>query len=162
MISQTATQPHSHTATQLSRHAASRIVLSALCSCASAILLAQQPFVPRDQFNEAPSDAWRYLPNAGQAYDVGGNYREDVHFHSVGTFPSIYAMARNRVAVVVPKADLPAHEHDSLKRVDFAFTGPDAKVSTPILLEETQRRYNFYEKYAKRCDWRDRRQAHHL
>ncbi len=108
---------------------------------------AQVPFIPKDQFGEAASDAWPWVPNEGQVFDIGGTFRDDVLFHSVGTFPSLYAMKHNRVAVVVPDDDLPTHAHDSLTRVDFAFTGLGAKDPTPILWDETPRRYNFYEQF---------------
>jgi hypothetical protein len=80
-------------------------------------------------------------------FDVEGTLREDVLFHSVGTFPTLYAMKGNRVAVCVPQPDLPSHEHDTLFRIDLAFTGAGANETTPVLMEGTPRRYNFYEQY---------------
>jgi len=120
--------------------------VSALLLCA-APSNAQTPWVPKDLLNEPPSHAWHYLPNNGQVFDVEGTLREDVLFHSVGTFPTLYAMKGNRVAVCVPQPDLPSHEHDTLFRIDLAFTGAGANETTPVLMEGTPRRYNFYEQY---------------
>ncbi len=82
--------------------------------------LAQTPFIPKDQFDETPSSAWTYLPNAGQVFDIGSNFRDDVKFHSVGTYPTIYSMKHNRIAICVPEPDLPTHQND----VIFGWTLP--------------------------------------
>lgn len=46
---------------------------------------AQTTWVPRDLSDEAPSSGWDFLPNVGQVFDLGGDFRNDVAFHSVGT-----------------------------------------------------------------------------
>jgi len=122
--------------------------LAGLTACfLSAFVLAQSPWIPRDLHDEGPSSAWHYLPQHGQAYDVAGNYRDDVYFHSVGTYPTIYGMKNNRIAICVPKPDPPSHANDSLFRVDFAFAGHAAHDAVPVFVEQTDRRYNFYEQY---------------
>jgi hypothetical protein len=90
-----------------------------------------QPFIPTDGNGEAPSQAWTYLPNEGQVFDLDGNYRSDVLFHSVGTFPTLYMMEENRIAICIPVPDLPSHANDSIYRFDMSFTGPDVRRPTP-------------------------------
>ncbi|MBK9146467.1 MAG: T9SS type A sorting domain-containing protein [Flavobacteriales bacterium] len=87
------------------------------------------------------------MPQNGQVYDVDGNYRQDVYFHSVGTYPTIYGMDKGRIAICVPKPDLPTHQEDSLFRIDFQFAGPAVNDPVPVFVEPTARRYNFYEEY---------------
>lgn len=130
------TQTHDHAALQLFAYSACS--LSICIAPPAAHAQPPAPFVPKDQFGEPPNDAWNYLPNAGQVHDLDGNFRDDVRFHSVGTYPGLYMMKQNRIAIVVP-------DDGSVSRVDLAFIGPGAKNPEPFLWEPTGTRYNFYE-----------------
>lgn len=76
------------------------LALVLLCSTLHA-----QPFIPKDPVGEKPADSWSYLPNEGQVFDHAGSSRGDVYFMSVSTFPTLFMMKDNRIAVTIPEHD---------------------------------------------------------
>ncbi|MBL7940790.1 MAG: hypothetical protein JNL43_15625 [Flavobacteriales bacterium] len=105
-----------------------------------------QPFIPKDLLDEPPSDAWTYVPNLGQNYDLAGHYRSDVLFSSVGTLPAIFLMKQNRIGIVVPELDPIDPSNSRINRVDLEFVETHNETS-PALAEPTGHQYNFYETY---------------
>lgn len=103
----------------------------------------QTPFIPEDPYNEPYSKRWTYLRNTGQVYDRGGTFREDVFFHSVGTKPTIFAMAANTTAMVLPVLDTTGAGLDTLVRLDLSFVGELASDPEPIVWDEIGGHYNF-------------------
>lgn len=109
--------------------------------------LAQPPFVPKDPLGLPFSSKWKFAENAGQVYDVGGNFRDDVNFVSVGTNPSLYPMKENKIAMVVGKYGEDANDPDSLFRFDLSFVGEAVNNNDPELLDPIGCNYNFYEEF---------------
>jgi len=104
-----------------------------------------QPFFPKDPVGEKPADSWNFLPNQGQVFDLGGAYRGDVNFMSVSTFPTLFMMKNNRIAVVIPELDTANAQNSVVHRIDVSFVGPQALAPTPALYQPNTHRYNFFE-----------------
>ncbi|MBX2983367.1 MAG: SBBP repeat-containing protein [Flavobacteriales bacterium] len=107
--------------------------------------MAQEPYIPKDLNNEPYSHAWTYVPNNGQVFDLDGNYREDVMYHSVGTMPTVYMQRNARTAITFPDIHAEDSTLDRLIRIDMSLENSSAK--PPVLKDPVPMRYNFYEQY---------------
>lgn len=105
--------------------------------------ISAQPWIPKDPFSEKPS--WLFLENQGQVFKNNGAFADNVIAQSIGHPVIISAMHKSRVAVTVPLPDLPSNQNDSVYRWDILMTGPDSHEVTPVIMEESDQRYNFYE-----------------
>jgi len=104
------------------------------------------PFIPREPAGETYSPAWVYIPQQGEIFDVGNNYRSDVSFMSVGTKPTLYLFKHeDRTAVTIPVYDEADHTKDSLIRFDWRFVGENANDVIPVPVDPIGSHYNFYE-----------------
>ncbi len=78
------------------------VIFSALiCS----LSVEAQPFIPRDLMNEQAGAGWNFASASHRVFDVGGTYRPDVKYTSVGTLPSLYLFEEARTGWVMPILD---------------------------------------------------------
>lgn len=88
-----------------------------------------------------------YLPNQGQVYDLAGNFRNDVYFSSVGTFPTLFLMKANRIGIVIPELNMEQPANSLIHRLDLQFVGAHASQPVPHVYESTDHLFNFFETY---------------
>ena len=66
---------------------------------------------------------------------------------SVSTFPTLFMMKDNRIAVTIPEHDTANAQNSVVHRIDLSFGGPKALSPVPSLYDVDPHIYNFFEQY---------------
>ena len=94
---------------------------------------------------EAYGPGWRFAPNMNWVYDLAHNFRGDVKFASVGTYPDLYMYTDNRSGMVIAVPDTADTTSQRLIRLDWTFVGEEANGADPVSWDDLGMRYNFYQ-----------------